>query len=137
MLSAFSIVVPIDIQRTSPNQRLHWAERNRRNQSARNAAQAAWVKAGRPKCKRPVTVELIVRRGRVLDADNAVSSTKPIIDQLFGSRSRGAGRTKLPGLITPDDSPEFVRLSGNVKQIVGPSWRGKEEIEFVITEDGE
>lgn len=124
------IVVKCDPARTSPNQRLHWAERHRRNDAARAAARAGWMQAGCPVATGRVRVSFIVRRGRKLDADNALAGCKPIIDALFGMRRR-PGRPTNPGLVTTDDSPRWLEL-GEVRQETGARWRHRAEVEVVI-----
>ena len=124
------IIVAHDPARTSPNQRLHWAERHRRNDAARAAARAGWLQAGCPVATGLVRISFIVRRARKLDADNALAGCKPIIDALFGQRRR-ARQPALPGLVTPDDSPRWLTL-GEVRQETGARWRRRPEVEVVI-----
>ncbi len=118
------ITVSWDVNRTSLNQRLHWRERRRRNQRAKEAARLAWIAAGRPVQEVPADVTLIVRRARTLDADNCLSGAKPVCDMLFGRAASGEG-------ILPDDSPSWVRWVG-IDQEPGKRYRGMEEVEFVI-----
>lgn len=120
--NALRIVVRFDPSRLSLNQRLHWATRKRRNDAAKAAALFAWAHAGCPVADGPVVVSAIVRRGRTIDNDNAITGLKPALDALF------------KGAITPDDSTRWVRI-GSVTQKTGARWRGAEEVEFIIEED--
>lgn len=113
------IIIPWDVNRTSPNRRLHWARRNVLNQSAKLLAFNQWVQAGRPTARDTVRVSVIVRRYRRLDNDNALAGCKPVFDGLF----RDA--------ITPDDGPEWVTL-GTVTQETGARWLGAEEVEVIV-----
>lgn len=113
------ITVPFDPHRLSSNQRLHWGERARRTQAVRTAARWAWRQAGEPQMDGPVRVSMLVRRGRPIDADNAVSGSKAARDALF-----------VKG-ITPDDSPQWVTL-GEVSFETGAWWRDRPEVVFTV-----
>lgn len=113
------ITVPFDAHRLSLNQRLHWRERHRRTQAVKEAARWAWKAAGCPQSPVPVRVSMIVRRGRTIDHDNAITGTKAARDGLFN------------GAITPNDGPQWLTL-GAVTQEVGKQWRGKPEVVFII-----
>lgn len=115
------IIVSWDVQRTSPNQWNHWAERTRRNRAAKDTARLAWLEAGSPMATGPVVVEITVRRGREIDPDNALGGCKPLIDSLFKKA------------ITPDDSRRWVSFRP-VEQEAGRQWKGREEVLFVIRE---
>lgn len=119
------IVVPFDPSRLSLNQRLHWRERKRRNDQAKLVARLAWNQAGQPKLDRRARVSIIVRRGRTIDADNALSGCKPVIDSLF------CGRRWPSGAILPDDGPEWLELT-IPRQEPGKAYRDRPEVEFVI-----
>ena len=119
------VTVPVDPSRTSLNQRLHWRQRAERGRYAKGAARMAWRKAGAPRAPGPVRVEVIVRRGRLLDTDNAWTGLKPVCDQLFNSRRDAQGEG-----ITPSDSPAWVEMT--VRQETGKQWRGREECEFRV-----
>jgi hypothetical protein len=67
----------------------------------------------------PVRVDVIIRRGRKLDRDNAVSSLKATIDGLFKGR------------VTPDDSEAFLDMRMPIQE-TGKQWHGREEVEFVV-----
>lgn len=115
------LTVPWDPNRLSNNRRLHWRRRHEENQLAKLAAWAGWHEAGEPGgLGAPVGIRLIVRRGRAIDIDNAITGMKPCLDFLFNKR------------LTPDDSPKWVRFDG-VTFEVGGAWRGKEEV-IVICE---
>lgn len=124
MGDAIRILVHTDIGKLSPNLRIHWQERRRRAKVAAAAAVAAWLAAGSPVADGPVAVSLIIRRGRAMDADNAIASCKAVIDALFRRSRTGAG-------VTPDDGPRWVHL-GDVRQETGGQWRGREEVEVVV-----
>lgn len=113
------ITVPYDVQRLSPNLRLHFHERARRTKVARFLARRAWEQAGSPRATGPVRVSLLVRRGRSIDQQNVWCATKSICDGIFC-----AG-------LTPDDAPEWVTL-GTVTQEPGRQWRGREEVVLIV-----
>ena len=115
-----TITVRFDVGLTSPNLRLHWAERGRRAWRARALATSAWREAGCPTMTSPVDVSLLVRRARRLDLDNLIASCKGAIDGLFNEA------------ITPDDSETWVR-SLRVAQETGKQWKGAEEVVVTIT----
>lgn len=115
-----TIRVRFDINRVSPNQRLHHMTRARLNRMAREAGRLAWAQAGRPTSSAPVTVDLILRRARAIDQANAWAAAKGAIDGVFVEA------------LTPDDSPKYVRL-GTVTQETGKAWKGREECVFVVT----
>lgn len=121
MNDPISITVPVDIARTSPNAltRLMWQERGRRKKTAKEAARVVWVCAGRPRVDCPVIVDIVIRRGRKLDADNALAACKPAIDGLFKD-----------GLV-PDDGPRWLTI-GEVRQESGKEWKGRECVEFLV-----
>jgi hypothetical protein len=123
MSEPIRITVPFDPHRLSLNARLHWRARKRLNDAAKEAAVYGWMLAGQPKAEGPVRVSLIVRRGRRLDIDNAITGTKACRDALFKGR------------VTPDDSPRWVTL-GECQQECGKVWRGREECVFVIERAG-
>jgi hypothetical protein len=118
------IVVPFDAHRLSNNQRLHWRERHRRTQAVKQAARYCWLSAGSPQAHGPVRVSMIVRRGRVIDLDNAITGTKAARDALFVKA------------ITPDDGPKWVEL-GSVRVESGKRYAEAPEVEFVIEELGQ
>jgi Holliday junction resolvase RusA-like endonuclease len=113
------ITVPFDAHRLSLNQRLHWRERHRRNQAVKEAARFAWMQAGCPRVAGPVRVSMVVRRGRSIDVDNAITGTKAARDALFCHA------------ITEDDNPRFVTL-GECRQEVGKAWKERPEVEFIV-----
>jgi hypothetical protein len=113
------ITVPFDVGRLAPNRHLHWAERARIGKAAWYAGRYAWLMAGEPVSCVPVLVQITVRRPRRLDADNALSACKQLIDALL---VRG---------ITYDDSPDWVTFA-SVNQERCP--KGQESVTFIITE---
>ncbi len=121
MTMTITLTVPVDPGMTSPNRRLHWAERNRRNEKAALYAFWAWNHAGCPWVSGPVVVSVHVRRGRIMDDDNLWAGFKPIRDALFKHR------------ITPDDSPRWV-TQGTLTQETGRRWVGREECVITVEE---
>jgi hypothetical protein len=119
-----TITVRFDPHRLSLNQRLHWRERARRNRAVKDVARLAWAQAGRPAFEGPVRVSMLVRRGRQIDSDNAITGTKAARDALFNRA------------ITPDDSPRWVTL-GECRQECGKAWKDAPEVVFTIEPIGE
>ncbi len=119
------IRVPFDVQRVSPNQRLHRHERARRVRAARAAALIAWRQAGFPRMAGPAVVSVVIRRGRPLDHDNAVACLKPLLDQLLCARANGGEG------ILEDDRPAVMTL-GEVRQETGGKWRHLPEVEVQV-----
>ena len=116
---SITVTVPFDVGRCSPNRRLHWAVRAREVKAARLAARVAWRVAGEPRMTGPVDVSLFIRRGRVVDQDNALASCKALLDGLFN------------GGITPSDSCEWVRYV-DVRQETGTKWRQAPEVVVTV-----
>ena len=114
-----SITVSYDINRLSPNGRLHFREKAKRNKLARWLAMNAWVNARLPRFTTPVTVAIHVQRGRVIDADNALACCKPLIDGIFG------------GNATPNDSAQWVEFLP-VTFATGDKFRRQETVTFTI-----
>lgn len=110
-----------DVAKTSLNARLHWRQRARLNRLARLAAYFAWMEAGKPRARGPVEVSITVRRGRLIDPDNALAGCKSLIDELFNEA------------ITPDDSAKRISFQP-VRQETGKQYRGAEEVVFTIRE---
>lgn len=119
-----TLTVRFDPHRLSANQRLHWRERAVRARLAGEAARVAWHCAGSPVIDGPVEVLLLVRRGRVIDPDNALGGCKGIIDSLFNSKRNGYG-------VTPDDSTSYVRWLP-IQFETGNQWMGREEVVVTI-----
>jgi hypothetical protein len=116
---AIHITVPVDAQRASPNQRGHWAKLAKVKKEFRDAARLCWIAAGKPKVDAPVNVNVIIRRGRVIDQDNAQACLKSLIDGLFNDA------------VTPNDSRKWV-LNYTVNQETGRVWQYQPEVEFVV-----
>lgn len=115
-----SITVLYDINRLSPNGRLHWREKAKRVKVARSIAYHTWKNLfGAPTWSVPVTVAIHVQRGRIIDADNALACCKPLIDGIFG------------GNATPDDSAQWVEFLP-VTFLTGLGFRGHEAVTFTI-----
>ena len=122
MSEPLRIVVQFDVNRTSPNRMsgLHWAEKGDLQRIAKELARYCWERAGRPTLAPPVRVDIIVRRGRRMDADNALAGCRGLINGLF------------KGAVTQDDGPDFLQL-GTLTQECGKSWKGAPEVEFIIS----
>lgn len=123
MSEPLRISVRFDPNRLSLNQRLHWRERHRRNRAVKDAARLAWMQAGQPRFEGPVRVSMVVRRGRTIDHDNAITGTKAARDALFNDG------------IVPDDSPAWVTI-GECRQEAGKAWKERPEVEFIIERVG-
>jgi hypothetical protein len=117
----FRITVLWDPNRYNPNRlgRMHAAAKTRLKNAARDRAALCYGACGRPKAGGPVDVEIVLRRGRALDDDNAVAALKPVRDVLFNDA------------ITPDDSERWVRYLP-VRQEIAAAWKGREEVVFVV-----
>ena len=125
LADTLTLVVPWDPVRLSPNKRLHYQERARLVKVARAAALFAWRQAGQPRQEEPVEVQIIVRRGRVMDPDNALGGVKACLDQLLSYRHDGCG-------MVPDDSSQWIRFAP-VAFETGQEWQGREEVEIILT----
>jgi hypothetical protein len=114
-----TITVKIDTNPLSPNRMnsKHWTVQRRLKKAAADVAWKAWLEVGRPVMNCPVDVHITIRRRRVMDPDNALSSLKAILDVLFKKR------------IVPDDSAEWVRYLP-IKQQTGKAMTP--EVEFRI-----
>jgi hypothetical protein len=119
--SVARLTMPGDIVRDlSPNRRICRQERARRAKGWRVKGRLAWLAAGRPVFSGPVRVEITVRRGRVVDDDNAVSACKAVRDSLWG-----------PDCMLPADDWRFFE-SYQVRQETGGRWRMCPEVEIWI-----
>ena len=125
MNGVVQIAVPWDVQRLSPNTRLHWAFRAARVKQARAATKLAWFDAACPLMNGPVEVSLLIRRGRSIDPDNALAGAKAILDQLLTFKHGGCGMVE-------DDSAAFVRYAP-IQFETGKEWIGREEVVITVT----
>ncbi len=117
---AIHIIVPVDAQQASPNQRHgHWRQSAKIKREFKDAAYLCWIAAGRPKADGPVNVNIIIRRGRCIDKDNAIACCKSLIDGLFNKA------------VTPNDGQEWI-LNYTVNQETGRVWQYQPEVEFII-----
>ena len=119
---ARSVLVKYDVNRLSPNQRIHWRERSTRNKAAKLMAEWAWRAQGRPgfgaqDC--PCWYHIVIFRGRRIDQDNAVAACKAILDGLFH------------GQILPDDSEKYAKLHG-IEQMISKGWKGCEAVQVTV-----
>jgi len=98
----FTIALPPGLELLSPNQRLHWAERNRRFQALKKATWALALAGHVPRLDRAeLVVEYQPPDARRRDADNVpAASGKPCIDGLVAARV-------LPG----DDSRHVAQVA--------------------------
>lgn len=107
-----------------PNDRLHWAARNRRTREWRQRVYAAAITARVPRLKRAtVSVVFHTAKGRAMDADNATARCKAVYDGLTGCFP---GNTFMPGILEDDDATHMVR--GPVTEIRD----GKRSIEIIV-----
>ena len=113
------LVCPIDVGPLSPNTRVHWAVRHRRAKKVGDTCYAIWHKAGKPHASGPVLVTITLRRSRKMDKDNALACCKSAIDAIFKAR------------VTPDDGPDYVTFNP-VVQVIGPQYRERPEVEFLV-----
>jgi hypothetical protein len=91
--------LPAGMKTLSLNQRLHWAERNRRNAALKQAAWALARNAKIPRLERAsVVVEYQPPDRRHRDADNAATASgKACIDGIVAA-----------GVLEDDESPRFI-----------------------------
>lgn len=113
------LTVQFDLHRTSPNQRACWQAMRRRRQALANATFYGWLMAGSPVVLGPVRISLTVRRGRVLDPDNAISASKQLLDALVSYH------------VIEGDSAKHLSI-GEVRQETGARWKGREQIVVTI-----
>lgn len=113
------ITITFDIARCSPNRRMHWRTRAREAKAARAAARWAWRISGEPRAIGPVEVSILIRRGRVMDEDNALASCKSLLDGLLNDG------------VTPNDSLAWVRHV-EVGQETGKGWGQRPEVVFTV-----
>lgn len=121
MSEVCTLIIPLDANEMNPNRRRKLRDWIRTKTAHKNAARIVWREAGKPVSASPVVVSVTIRRGRLLDEDNARASLKAVFDGLFKQA------------ITPDDSPQWVKL-GTLTQEVGKRWKLKPEIEIVVKE---
>jgi hypothetical protein len=119
MTEVCRLIIPVDVNEQNPNRRGKLRNWIRAKMEHKKAAYYVWVKAGKPKARSLVTVSVIVRRGHMLDEDNARASLKAVFDGLFKKA------------ITPDDSPEWVRL-GTLTQEINKRWKYAPEVEIIV-----
>ena len=85
MTAVISLALLPNLVLTS-NQRLHWAEKNRRTQGIRDMA-LVWARHDRPAKMQAATLEVVVawpRLKRIRDAHNVQPSAKAAIDGIVG-----------------------------------------------------
>ena len=91
----------------SPNDRLHWSVKGRAVKAWRTAV---WAETQRMEIPRLGAVRIVVTLGKRsidrMDADNLVSSCKPLVDGLQGcyvTDAKGRNRVFMPGILANDD----------------------------------
>ena len=121
------LTVPCDAGRLSPNRNRgrHWGDVRRLTATARLAALAAYLEAGRPEVEGAVSVAITLRRAARLDPDSALASCKAVVDGLFRRRDLGHG-------LTWDDSAAWLEFAP-VRQEIAACWKGREEILIIVT----
>ena len=83
----WTVTLPAGLQLLSLNQRIHWAERHRRNAAVKKAAWAMALQARIPHLERAcITVEYQPPDLRPRDADNIAITAKAAIDGLVSAR---------------------------------------------------
>lgn len=119
MVEICRLILPLDANQMNPNNRRKLRDWLRAKKYHKETAHKVWLEAGKPRASGPVTVSVIIRRGRLLDEDNARAGLKACFDSLFKKA------------ITPDDSTKWVKL-GALTQETGGRWRYAPEIEIVV-----
>lgn len=120
------LVVPFDLRRLSPNKthRMHWAVLMGLKRGSARFIVAAYRVAGQPKMAPPVRLTLIVRRGRRIDDDTAISAMKWVRDSLatcLGYKS---------------DGPNWMSM-GEVRYECGKRWKDAPQFELWIEPRGD
>lgn len=113
------LIIPVDANTQNPNRRRQLRAWIRAKTAHKRAAWAVWAQSGKPRASGPVVVSVVIRRGRILDEDNARASLKAIFDALFKHA------------ITPDDSAKWVKL-GSLTQETGGRWQCMPEVEIIV-----
>jgi hypothetical protein len=115
------LTIPGDVARDlSPNLRLHWRERANRTHRWRAMARLIWQSEGSVRFKPGVSIHITVRRGRLVDRDNCISSCKVILDSLWGD----------DGMLGADDA-RWVK-SIEVIQETGGKWTKHPEVKVEV-----
>lgn len=131
-MSTVEIVVPVDVQRFSQNQRkADWRGWSSLKKEARDAGRVAWIRAGRPQVNPPAVLHITTHRARWLDYWNIPGACKSIIDGMCWDIDPLT--RKRFGLILPDDGPQYL-LPGRIRQIVKPAAKGRELVQFLFEE---
>jgi hypothetical protein len=118
----YTITLPAGLAVLSPNQRLHWAERNRRFQTLKKATWAMALKDHVPRVERArLLIEYQPPDNRHRDADNIpAASGKPCIDGLVAAR-----------VLPRDDSRHVTEVAYRIGQ---PCPKGR--LVLHLTEEG-
>lgn len=122
-MRAFEFTVPGDSNELSPNRKFRQiAHRNRLVQEWKRKARLCARADDPPHFLGKVRITFTIRRGRVVDADNAAGSLalKAIVDALQ------------PDII-PDDGPDYVEFAP-VIQDTGKEYRLRPEVHVLVEE---
>lgn len=79
MTAAFTL--PLRVV-SEANAHEHWRVRQKRAKAQRHAVAWAWVAAGLPEGRKPVTVRLVRLAPRTLDSDNLAGAFKAVRDEV-------------------------------------------------------
>ena len=110
----------------SPNERLHWAAKAKRNAEWRQLVYIAAFEASIPRLEKArVSVTFFTSRGALSDFDNLVAKSKPICDGLTGWS--GGHSTLLSGVLVDDSAVHCER--GPVTEV---RERGAKRIEILV-----
>lgn len=112
----------------SPNLRLHYYERHRRAQDWKGRAFLAWRDARVGRVEGKARIQFVVRRGRVVDPDNALASCKALIDGLKDEPGRPA--------LLPGDSARDVEYAP-VRFETGARWKARPEVVVLVGGEGD
>jgi len=141
-----TIIVQVDIQRFSQNQRPGGIVRKRTKSGkistfntgniqdkrlARSMGKAAWIREGKPVLNPPCALHITVHRARWLDYFNIHGACKSLIDGICWSIDPVTN--KRHGNILPDDAPKYLK-PGEIHQDIDKRHKGREFVEFRFEE---
>jgi hypothetical protein len=128
---SFEFTIPGDVVKDlSPNQRLHWRTRNDRAQIWKHSAWLSWANAGRVQFSGKVRITYTIRRGRVVDPDNALASAKSLLDGLAFSKWH---KERNRDAMIQGDGPQWVEFAP-VRQEIGALYRDRPEVLVQVEE---
>lgn len=111
------------IAQLSPNLRINRFERARRVAAWRSHARLAWLAGEQRQCLVRARVDILIRRGRPADPDNALAALKAVIDGL-------CARPHQRGLLRGDSERDIIY--GEIRQETGSQWRGREAVVLCV-----